>query len=871
MNTNTTDYKPLMDFVAIPVLLFLLVLAGNASLLVGHKFLVDQDHVKMYLTEVRNAETGGWRPDEGLGNSSFFADPGVYHVWSLFRWWHELFDDNKLAYDLTILFLIWAGAVALFFLLKEASPRLGRLPWFLLSALIAFSSLSYEFILLRHHAPMIIAASVIPLILVRFFKQPKVKHYLAYTLLLFFVLFAGSTQSLLQTLIFSVAVFFVYSHYHGWLGDGAKFLLELRRYFLLNLISGMSMALLGAWIFYSIFIESQLVGYVRDPAYINNSFFNSADVIFTLSNISKYFLAGLFSPWLTGLGIQQFLPIDTAGWSMVSPVMPVILLVTLFYKSRNFWEFSGKYIVFGFLFYIELVTWAPGVWEIFQSILNLYPIVKFHPFIQVFEVVLFASLLDQLQDQEKLNLLSRLKVIRGLCVFLFFIYAGLFLSTLLLVWAPELVESLLMGAWNFLSTFTTSKSVLTLVPIFISENTHLFNEVIGISSILFYGATCGVFFILMRRQGLDFLRVRGGVAFAGVILINNLLLSWAVYPLNGDPLIWEEHSTKNPNLAGVLKPTDRYIRVGLAPCRRSSNYAQCIQNKFINADYGALRHRAGYTLFPALEFSSNKTFSSKETENLVVSFLAREGIEVHDGHLFGKNAGGQGNYHFPPNGKDGPKESITPGSGVLRLLSFEPSFISSRLYNFTAVNYYMSQFPLPVTKHLEPVYSGKQFYLYKNKNAWPYYYFADRIESISSYEDLYNAKQGTAYLWHDEEIEFTPRSPDRQKKLELMKFEYGDVEFQYESEEQEFLVMADAWHPNWRAQVDGNEIDVIKVNGVFKGALLPAGKHKVHFFFDNSSYFPGIWISVVAWVVFLSAWIMMPKLGFQSSKENSPS
>jgi hypothetical protein len=41
------------------------------------------------------------------------------------------------------------------------------------------------------------------------------------------------------------------------------------------------------------------------------------------------------------------------------------------------------------------------------------------------------------------------------------------------------------------------------------------------------------------------------------------------------------------------------------------------------------------------------------------------------------------------------------------------------------------------------------------------------------------------------------------------------------------LVVTDAWHPGWSATVDGRPAEVRKVDGVFRGVVVPAGRHRV--------------------------------------------
>jgi len=47
-----------------------------------------------------------------------------------------------------------------------------------------------------------------------------------------------------------------------------------------------------------------------------------------------------------------------------------------------------------------------------------------------------------------------------------------------------------------------------------------------------------------------------------------------------------------------------------------------------------------------------------------------------------------------------------------------------------------------------------------------------------------------------------------------------------------FVLLNSAWHPWWRATVDGKPTDVLKANVLFRAVQVPAGKHRVRFDFE---------------------------------------
>jgi uncharacterized membrane protein YfhO len=43
------------------------------------------------------------------------------------------------------------------------------------------------------------------------------------------------------------------------------------------------------------------------------------------------------------------------------------------------------------------------------------------------------------------------------------------------------------------------------------------------------------------------------------------------------------------------------------------------------------------------------------------------------------------------------------------------------------------------------------------------------------------------------------------------------------------LVLKDTWYPGWEARVDGTKVPIYRVNGCFRGVIVPAGEHRVIF------------------------------------------
>ena len=126
-------------------------------------------------------------------------------------------------------------------------------------------------------------------------------------------------------------------------------------------------------------------------------------------------------------------------------------------------------------------------------------------------------------------------------------------------------------------------------------------------------------------------------------------------------------------------------------------------------------------------------------------------------------------------------------------------------------------------------------------------------------KELYHSQKNDAYISEKDfkSISLKENNLEQGRIIELTSFKFGDIKFYSSSNDIEFLVFMDAWHPNWKAYIDGNETNIIETNGAFKGIILPPGNHSIHFLFDNKPYRMGIWISIIAWTLFIATWFWL--------------
>jgi hypothetical protein len=67
------------------------------------------------------------------------------------------------------------------------------------------------------------------------------------------------------------------------------------------------------------------------------------------------------------------------------------------------------------------------------------------------------------------------------------------------------------------------------------------------------------------------------------------------------------------------------------------------------------------------------------------------------------------------------------------------------------------------------------------------------------------------------------------------------------------LVLADTWDAGWKAFVDGRATDVLRMNYLLRGVLVPPGKHTVEFRYEPASFTWGVRLFVVS-AALLAGW-----------------
>jgi uncharacterized membrane protein YfhO len=96
----------------------------------------------------------------------------------------------------------------------------------------------------------------------------------------------------------------------------------------------------------------------------------------------------------------------------------------------------------------------------------------------------------------------------------------------------------------------------------------------------------------------------------------------------------------------------------------------------------------------------------------------------------------------------------------------------------------------------------------------------------------------------------------------------GYYEIEAENEADAYLVLSEAYYPGWRAEVDGQAVDVLPANHLIQTNRLPAGKHVVRF--EYRSRFLGLGFAVAALAVLIPVGLLVRRHRQQLALQRLP-
>jgi len=161
----------------------------------------------------------------------------------------------------------------------------------------------------------------------------------------------------------------------------------------------------------------------------------------------------------------------------------------------------------------------------------------------------------------------------------------------------------------------------------------------------------------------------------------------------------------------------------------------------------------------------------------------------------------------------------------------------------------------------ELVYEGRMR-IYRSRREMPRAFMVHRAEAVRSLEEAVQRLRSRKV--DPEKVALVEVEPERVSQLGLVddgrrgavrvvRYSHTVVELETNSSTRGLVVLCDVMYPGWRAYLDGRETAILRVDGIFRGAVVPAGRHRLAFRFEPSSLRRGWLLLEIALAMMLGA------------------
>lgn len=780
------------------------------SLFLGHNFFNSRElDIYVLFNYLSNSNIGGWRLDKIIGTNMHLGDPS-FNPWSILSLIYNLPIQNKiLIHNVLFLVLNLYASISLFFLICFANPNIKKIYAILISVLIYISVLRFEFNYVFSWLlvfPTIIFTSII---LFNYFQLKK-NIYIFHLFIIYFIGFnLGSIFAIQQSLFFSFIFFIIYSIYFK------KNLII--PYFKIITFAVLGLLIASSWIIYP---------YLFEKIVSAESFIRTADykryILFDLNlSFFKFIFNTFFGAFLNTTNISLPDKDITPFFNWNNAIGVFFNFIFLFYimqkNSDNFWIFLSKFTILIYLIHIILAQLSPLYHSLNLFIFETMSWSKVNIEIYIFQLLLLSFFITDTSRGEILNKFPVKVYFYVVLIYLIFfiIFAlDIFLNLNLL---KAFFSIFLSFCFKLFFNQTINGSALN---IFVDDFYDRLKFIINYELILFLISSLFLLlFFIFKKKIYKNITI---TFFLILIIFNNYLSASYFTPLEKDNFyLWE--NIKNEK---IINQDERIIIL-------SNNYLSTLNHKKVNYENlneeeilrwinrnPILENKKYFGIMtpPFLSFSSNASFISK--------YLKNDNLEIFE--------------NVP--------EKIKLG------FTSEKSFeiLQEGIYNLNFINNLSIKYAYSVIdlkknniliENLEPFWNDGNLFLYKLKNHLPYSYIPQKIATTDKKFYEYQIKEDTVFLSNENFEKYKNLNIGKaDHKIKIIKNSYFEID--YESDYENILVISNLYDDDWKHNSSKN-LEIIKVNEYFTGIVLQPGKYNFRFYFDNSKYFIGLYISII--------------------------
>lgn len=182
----------------------------------------------------------------------------------------------------------------------------------------------------------------------------------------------------------------------------------------------------------------------------------------------------------------------------------------------------------------------------------------------------------------------------------------------------------------------------------------------------------------------------------------------------------------------------------------------------------------------------------------------------------------------------------------------------TRLYDFLGVRYVIASkdVTLDWDKFSLAFDADPAVNVYWNQTALPRAFVVHRAVAASDHEDAWARihqpgfdPAASVVLEGGQSLDL---QADAQAQVEMVRYEANSLELAVASPADGYLVLSDPFYPGWRAEMDGQPVDILRANYAFRAVPVPAGSHRLTMTFRSGAWQVGLVISGLTVLLLLS-------------------
>jgi hypothetical protein len=187
--------------------------------------------------------------------------------------------------------------------------------------------------------------------------------------------------------------------------------------------------------------------------------------------------------------------------------------------------------------------------------------------------------------------------------------------------------------------------------------------------------------------------------------------------------------------------------------------------------------------------------------------------------------------------------------------SFRSQNIPENILNMLNIKYIVSEFPLFRENSRYPLaWQEGQKSIYLNKGFLPRVFFVDG-QRVMQRERMLTTLTSPSFdpsaevLLEERVVMENPSSEGAE--AEIVDYGFNSIKIRAETEAPCIMVTGEIYYPEWKAEIDGVETEILEANYCLRALPLEAGEHDIEFRYDSGILKGSLAVSVTAFAASL--------------------